>query len=98
MACSDKELALRAMLGEARVDEALGRSDAELAGYVSTRETFTAAERGLAALPLDSYLLSKAEGRTTAKHQAQEVAATLSPEALDLLIVAVCARHRLSRS
>jgi hypothetical protein len=98
MACSDKELALREILGEARVDAALGRSDADISGYMAAQETFTAAERGLSALSLDTFLLSKTDGRAAAKRAAQEAANALPPEALDLLIIAVCARHRLRRS
>ena len=97
MACSDKEIALREILGEARVDEALRRTDAELANYVTNKETFSAAELGLSALSLDAYLLRKAEGRADARTQALAASASMTPEALDLLIIAVCARHRLSR-
>jgi hypothetical protein len=97
MACSDKELALREILGEARVEAALHRTDAELASFMANKETFSAAERGLSAISLDTYLLSKAEGRVAARNQAVTASSSMTSEALDLLIIAVCARHRLSR-
>jgi hypothetical protein len=97
MACSDKEIALREILGEARVEAALRRTDAELASYMTNKETFSAAERGLSALSLDAYLLQKTESRAVARTQALSASALLMPEALDLLIIVICARHRLSR-
>jgi hypothetical protein len=97
MTCSDKEIALREILGEARVETALRRTDTELASYMTNKEIFSAAELGLSALSLDAYLLRKAEGRAAARTQALSASTSLTPEALDLLIIAVCARHRLSR-
>jgi hypothetical protein len=96
MACSEKETALREIVGEPRVDAALRRSDAELHALVARAEVFEAASQGLSALSLDTYLLSRGAGRTKARAEAVKSAEALSPEALDLLIVAVCARHRLS--
>jgi hypothetical protein len=97
MACSEKETALREILGPARVDAALARRDEELRALSQQPEIFEAAGRGLSALSLDAYLLSRGPSRARAREEALAAARDLPGDTLDLLIVAVCARHRLER-
>lgn len=97
MACSEKESALREIIGEERVDAALQTNDTTLAALMQRADVFAAATQGLSALSLDTYLLRRGPSRTAARAAAAKEVGTLSPEALDLLIVAVCARHRLTQ-
>lgn len=97
MACSEKETALREILGDERVDAALMRSDAELSLLLAKQEIFASATKGLSDLSLDTYLLTRGPSRAQARDDGRRAANALSKDALDLLIVAVCARHRLER-
>lgn len=97
MACSEKETALREILGGERIDAALARSDDDLASLARQTSVYEAASRGLSALSLDGYLLSRGPSRAQSLAAAQQAARGLDRDTLDLLIVAVCARHRLER-
>jgi hypothetical protein len=95
MACSDKETALREILGDKRVDAALSCDDQTLKKSLAAPEISRAAGQALSALSLGTYVLQRGASRGKAREEAKQELESLSSEALDLLLVAVCAKHRL---